>query len=842
MFKRFSIERYWSRILLTLILTCTVGVQSANNQTRKPPLTKASSEPSPQASPIASINPFIIATPQVAAEAMQINQRLRSLPDRLVSSEALTKLEQQIRKLEEATRARASQTEQAIQSGAIFAELQQASLDWDASQKEVESLSETLTKHATGLESELQSLRRDESRWLATNEAANVQESPPEVLELTGKAVTDIRTAMKSVEELRGRIVALQQSVTAQSSLISTEIDHLKKAKEESQQSLLRRDSLPLWKVQFGSQAQDSLGRLLRSTYPEDVTRLKAFITAKSTSLLIVILITLVALGIFTYLARAPRAASESNVDRRDSILNRPISLALLVFLVAMLPLLYEAPNSAIGLVNLIGMIPVVRLLKPRLANSFHKMLVGLIVSVLLWHAIKFIQLPIWVTRDLFALFMLGVTAFFLWLSREARRSNLNYRLGPTVTLIAIYVGIFLLLIAFLGNSFGYVGLSDLLTQATLASAYRAVVLYTVVVVGTLFLSLVLKAKTQQLAVQTDREVLARRLTLALCVGMLLIWVHSTVGLFAIREDVYSAIRAALNYQITIGSASVAVSNVVAFLLTFVIGYLVALVTRAILGEVILPRLKLAYGLPNAIATVTHYVLLLLIFLLALAAAWVELSKFTILTGALGVGLGFGLQNIVNNFLSGLILLFGRPVRVGDLLEVKGVGGEVTKIGVRSSTVHAFDGSDLIIPNATLISEQVTNWTLTGTRRQVFLNIHVAYGNDPTKVRDLLRTTAAAHPDVLDSPAPTALFLGFGDTALNFEVRFWAPRPEVVPELKSDVALRIAAALSETGINVVPQRALYITGLDHSAQGSVRYSSNEHGENQLPKETMNEIG
>src|SRR5262249_51268962 len=296
------------------------------------------------------------------------------------------------------------------------------------------------------------------------------------------------------------------------------------------------------------------------------------------------------------------------------------------------------------------------------------------------------------------------------------------------------------------------------------------------------------------------------------------IWIHTALGRFAIRDDLYAAIGKMLNYQLPIGSARIAVSNIVAFVLTLFIGYLVASVTSAILGEAILPRLKLARGLPNAIATITHYALLVLIFLLALAAAGVELTKFTILTGAFGVGLGFGLQNVVNNFVSGLILLFERPVRVGDILEIRGVGGEVSKIGFRSSIVHAFDGSDLIIPNATLISEQVTNWTLTGTRRQIILNLHVAYGNDPTKVRDLLRATAVAHPEVLDYPAPTALFLGFGDSALNFEVRFWAPRPEVVSELKSDVALSIAAALSEAGIRVpVPQRDLVIRQGDQGA-------------------------
>jgi potassium-dependent mechanosensitive channel len=250
-----------------------------------------------------------------------------------------------------------------------------------------------------------------------------------------------------------------------------------------------------------------------------------------------------------------------------------------------------------------------------------------------------------------FRFFTLTVIAVFAWLAREAHRDNSSQRRGPTLTLVATFVGIILLLLAFLTNLFGYVGLSDLLTQGTLASSYRAVALYTVVVVGASLISLALQPKTQQRValVRADRDRLARRLTFALGAITLLIWVHTTLNLFAVREYSYSAIRNALDYEIKIGSAGFALSNIVAFVLTLVVGYLVASVIRAILGEEILPRLKLAYGLPNAIATVTHCVLLLLIFLLAVAAAGVELSKFTILTGALGVGLGFGLQNIVNN-------------------------------------------------------------------------------------------------------------------------------------------------------------------------------------------------
>jgi potassium-dependent mechanosensitive channel len=394
--------------------------------------------------------------------------------------------------------------------------------------------------------------------------------------------------------------------------------------------------------------------------------------------------------------------------------------------------------------------------------------------------------------------------------------------------MVATSAGIVLLLLALFADLFGYVGLSVLLTQGTVTSAYRAVSLYTVFVVGTLLISLLQPKITQPVSTTRTDHDLTRRLTFALGATMFLVWLHTTLKLFAVLEPLLAAIRTALNYQIAVGSASFKVSNIVAFVLTLIVGYLVASITRALLGEAILPRLKLAYGLPNAIATITHYVVLVLVFFLAIAAAGVELSKFTILTGAIGVGLGFGLQNVVNNFVSGLILLFERPVRIGDFLEIGGVTGQVSKIGVRSSTLHAMDGSDLIIPNATLISERVTNWTLTGTQRQILLNIPVAYGNDPTEVRDLLRTTATSHPDVLDFPKPRALFLGFGDNALNFEVRFWAPRPQVVLELKSEVALSIAAALSKAGIKVpVPQRTLNIIGVDQNARASVAASTKE---------------
>ena len=175
------------------------------------------------------------------------------------------------------------------------------------------------------------------------------------------------------------------------------------------------------------------------------------------------------------------------------------------------------------------------------------------------------------------------------------------------------------------------------------------------------------------------------------------------------------------------------------------------------LDEDVLPRLTLPRGVPAAISTGAHYVILVAGFLIAIGAAGFDLGKFTLLAGALGVGIGFGLQNVVNNFVSGLILLFERPVQTGDTIEVGPLSGEVMRIGIRSSTIRTSDGADVIVPNASLISERLVNWTFSDRSRRIDLDVGVAYGSDPNKVLALLLETARAHGEVMSLPEPAGV-------------------------------------------------------------------------------------
>ena len=192
-----------------------------------------------------------------------------------------------------------------------------------------------------------------------------------------------------------------------------------------------------------------------------------------------------------------------------------------------------------------------------------------------------------------------------------------------------------------------------------------------------------------------------------------------------------------------------------------------------------------------------------------------DFSRVGVLTGAFGVGIGFGLQSIVNNFVSGLILLFERPVHVGDSIQVGNLQGRVRRIGIRASVLRTRQGAEIIVPNAKLITEQVTNWTLSDQLRRLDLPVGINYGATPKNVIELLESVARAHPRVLPQPAPRALFMSYGDSAINFELRAWTDYTDSV-QVHSDLSVAVYDAIYAAGMSFpFPQREVrLISGHD----------------------------
>ncbi|MGB3562994.1 MAG: mechanosensitive ion channel domain-containing protein, partial [Thermoanaerobaculia bacterium] len=258
--------------------------------------------------------------------------------------------------------------------------------------------------------------------------------------------------------------------------------------------------------------------------------------------------------------------------------------------------------------------------------------------------------------------------------------------------------------------------------------------------------------------------------------------------------------------------------DVFAFVLIIFAAMMISRFVRFLLEEDVYPRTRLARGVPTTISMLVNYLILGIGFFFALAAAGIDLSNVALLAGALGVGIGFGLQDLVKNFISGLILVFERPMGVGDLIEMETLKGRVQQIGIRSSTVRTFDGAEVIVPNGQLLSEQLVNWTLSDRHRRLSLPVGVAYGTDPQAVIDILLGLAHDHRAVPDDPEPVALFNGFGDSSLDFELRVWIADFNDGLRVSSELRVAIYKALAEAGIEIpFPQRDVHVKSLDPAA-------------------------
>lgn len=286
--------------------------------------------------------------------------------------------------------------------------------------------------------------------------------------------------------------------------------------------------------------------------------------------------------------------------------------------------------------------------------------------------------------------------------------------------------------------------------------------------------------------------------------------------------DIYPTLNVALqgisNLGVDFGGVHISPGFILTIALVFYGALLASRAIQVLLLNNVLPRYKAERGVQLSIARLVHYAVLTIGFLVMLRVLGFQLNQLTLLGGALGVGIGFGLQAIVNNFASGLILLFERPVKVGDTIQIGSEWGEVKSLGLRATVIQTFDNAEIVVPNSDLITSQVTNWTLADRRVRVKIPVGVAYGTDVGKVLDILIACGKANPMVLSTPEPYALFLAFGSSSLDFELRVWIPEFLDKLQVLSDLNQDIDYEFSVNNIEIpFPQSDLHLRSVDEKA-------------------------
>jgi len=314
---------------------------------------------------------------------------------------------------------------------------------------------------------------------------------------------------------------------------------------------------------------------------------------------------------------------------------------------------------------------------------------------------------------------------------------------------------------------------------------------------------------------ETDREKLVRRIEQLLTATTIFVVIISFLKLTALFEPTVLLLRTPF---LAIGGARISFLHIINLGLIIFGAVLATRVVRTVLNTQIYPYLEVDVGVAYAINTIANYVLVVVAFFIGLNALGVDLTAITVVIASLGVGIGFGLQTLVENLISGFIILFGRSVQKGDYITVNDTYGQIDAVGARSVVVKTPDNYELLIPSKDIVSAQVINWTYEDNTIRTRLPVGVSYGEDPAEIREILLDVTDEHPMILDEPEPHVRLKGFGDSSVNFELFFYFEiREWTENRVLGEVNFAVWDALKDAGITIpFPQRDVHFKSLDNS--------------------------
>jgi len=776
----------------------------------------------PEITPVTSPAVQAIPLPQIADRARELHSRLVEIYQQLSSTQEALPSENVTQARAQDIRERALFVDAMIKGRPTSLDLRDEDKYWVSLNRQFTAERKLLTSRATSLGDRIQFLEAQQLVWQTTLQQIHQTRGIKGVVERVQQEVNTIKAARTKVQEQLNLVLTLQNQISQQDQQITEVLNELSQAREQLRGHLFERDGHPLWQTRELRKLDRPMTLSVHGVVVRELKGTSDLLDSHRVRALIALALYGLSLFCVFRLRAYIRARDETELPpQSQTICSRPFSVALAVALLGTIGRFQSTTSDIAIFFALLWLIPTLRLLPPLIRPGPRSLFYAFLPVLLLEGARILIPFSPVLKRDVFVLNMLLALILLVWFIRPTRLRRLGMEDRSSRLLeLGLRACIVLLATSLACNFFGFLSLSQVLGISVLFGFFGGAALYGVARVLTLILAILLRT-------EWARSLLNERLTLferwadrVLACAAALVWLKGLSQVFTIHDIIISSISAVLDYPFAYGKLTL--GGLLSVSLTMLVGYVVARALTFILKRFLLPRMPLRRGVAFAVSTVTYYVLLILVAIATLAAAGVELNKFTVLTGALGVGLGFGLQNVVNNFVSGLILLFERPIHLGDTIEVGGLVGAVRRIGTRSSTILTFQGAEVIVPNSNLLANQVINWTLSSQWRRVDIPIHVAYGTDPELLLRLLVEVAESNPGVLSQRPPTAYFLGFGDSALNFELRFWSAHQDTWFQLQSEIVTAIAKALQKAGIEIpFPQQDLHVRSVDASVRASL---------------------
>jgi len=750
-----------------------------------------------------------IPVPEIVKRADEVAKRLRETEELAAPMSAIDAIQARLPEVSARLDPELESTIEILNAeppGSIVERLRQS---WQARRRELIEDVEVLTKRATQLEAELDQLARLRANWTLTRAAAQASRAPAAVVARVDAVVADIEAMRVRLQAQRAATLVLQDRVADADSRCEDALARIDRHRQGAWMRIFARTTPPIWSLKSSGYRLEEFPARIDEAAVASLAQVRQFVGDNAGGLF---LEGLVLTGLIFMTRAARRRARALAVAGEEALpaaalFDRPYSAATVAALVSVLLIFPDRPRVVTDAIGFLVLLPVLRIARPRLGPAPVPGLYAVAALCLTDRVRAQLAMVPAVDQAFLLLEMLSAVAGLAWLLGSGR-SGRAPESPPARRAVAVF-GLVVCTGAFAAAAYGAMGLARTLGANLLFSAFTAIIAFAAVQVADGLLAFALRARPLRRLgmVHRHRSLLERRGHYLFCWMTTAIWAVGTLRFVGVLEWALELGQAVLAAELRRGAMGISLGDVLAFALTVWLAFLVSTGIRFVLAEDVYPHLRLARGLPHMISNLLHYAVIFLGFLLAVGALGVDLNKFTVLAGAFGVGLGFGLQGVVNNFVSGLIVLVERPIHVGDAIQMGDLAGEVQRIGIRATTVRTWEGAEVIVPNASLVSEKVTNWTYSDSLRRMDVPVGVAYGSAPEKVLELLRAVAHAHPGVLAQPAPEALFMGFGESALNFELRAWTGRFNQWVVIRSELGVAVYAALRDVGLEIpFPQR------------------------------------
>jgi len=739
---------------------------------------------------------------EVGTEAPSIVDTLREIDKEVNEDVVIKTIKEELSMFVQELNPRLEEATKLVQSNSSLDELRRLEQNLIRQTQALDVWNAHLARRAAQLDKRFDQLSHLEKVWELTLNTAQDPGIPTVVVNNIQSSIDAIRQSRNVVEARQKDVLSLQNRIAQSDRRLDSILDTIGQARGRLIERLLKRDSPSLLNSEFWDEGRAKSVAEVKVSIFNQINHARAFIKRQNGKLFIqgIVTILLVLFAVWSVGRIYSLLTDEADLQGALPILNSPIGLGVLLSILMSAWMFPAQPRLWTAAFGAAALVPLAIILFRLCTNLYWTLL----IPILMFHFMDLLRSILAVSPffcRLLLLMELGIAmillvwaCFCLKVTAANERNAKRPKRFQTIILFLMSVTA----LAFIAVIAGDVNLGTLIANGIFSGSYFTVLLFVSYRVLELLLMCALLAPPLNLlgTVKKYRHMIWRRsmnlvkgALIALCIWFLL-------ERWALREPLWQGATTVLTAPLSLGSLTLTLGHILAFGFTVWAAFLVSRFIRFILEEDVYSHVQLAPGLPYAISSTLHYAILLSGFLFAINVLGFDMTKFTILVSAFGVGLGFGLQNILNNFVSGIILLFERPIRVGDVIQMDDVTGTIEHIGIRATTLKTTSGSQVILPNGKFISDRVINWTFGNHRRILEIPVSVAPSADPKHVIDVLKQVAAADTRIEKDPPPEAMAVKLNTGSFDFELRVTTTHINELPLIRSDLAMAINKALA----------------------------------------------